>query len=155
MELSLMIADVDESLVARCKQWCSLKRTVLRSVQAGVECLEELRRSPPDVLALAIDLPWGGGDGVLAVMAEESRLIGIPVILLTRAESITYPRGALPANVIGCLIKPFEVTALFDIAHTALGCRSGSEPVAQPTQLIKGVSPHGRYPVARLVKASR
>lgn len=55
-----MLADQDANLIARCNEWSSLKRISLRSVRSGVECLEELRRSRPDVLALAIDLPWGG-----------------------------------------------------------------------------------------------
>ena len=122
MELRLMIADADVDLLALCKQWCELKRISLQSVESGVDCLRELRQSPPDVLALALDLPWGGGDGVLAVMGQESRLNAIPVILLTSEESSARPRTASPANVIGRLTKPFQATDLLDVAlSTASG----------------------------------
>jgi CheY-like chemotaxis protein len=57
----------------------------------GLECAERLRQDPPDLLALAQDLPWGRAEGVLALMAE-GHLPAVPVLLLT--ESMSPPRLA-------------------------------------------------------------
>jgi CheY-like chemotaxis protein len=37
---------------------------------SGLECVDRLRERVPDVLVLEPQLPWGGGDGVLAMMGE-------------------------------------------------------------------------------------
>lgn len=136
MELNIIIADPDDGLVARCRQWCALKRIALQAVNAGVECIEKLRQSPPDVLALAVDLPWGGADGVLAVMEEESRLRSIPVILLTRDESVACPRVAFPENVVGRLTKPFQVTELLEIVCSAADYQDILQPFDGATTRI-------------------
>jgi DNA-binding NtrC family response regulator len=47
----------------------------------GLDCADRLRREVPDVLVLALDLPWGRGEGVLALMAD-GELPAVPVVLL-------------------------------------------------------------------------
>ena len=37
---------------------------------SGLECAARLRECVPDVLVLEPQLPWGGGEGVLAMMGE-------------------------------------------------------------------------------------
>ena len=51
--------------------------------QTGLECVARLRERVPDVLVLEPQLPWGGGEGVLAIMGEIPRLANIPVMVLT------------------------------------------------------------------------
>ena len=58
-------------------------------------CATRLRESPPDVLVFEPKLPWGGGDGVLAMMGEEPQLARIPVMVLTPShDSETLTRVA-------------------------------------------------------------
>lgn len=123
MKLNLLIVDTDNQLIARCREWCSLKCIALRHAPSGLACLKALRQYPPDVLVLAIDLPWGGGDGVLQVMSEESALSKIPVILIEGEFSAAYPRGVLPGNVVGRLSKPFEVESLLELGFAAADCQ--------------------------------
>jgi CheY-like chemotaxis protein len=54
-------------------------------VSSGLACLEALRSSPPEVLLLEQDLPWGG-DGVVARMREDPSLPHVPLTLL-----LSYP----------------------------------------------------------------
>jgi CheY-like chemotaxis protein len=115
-----MIADSDERVLERCKRYSSLRGIALRTAKGGVECLDELRRSPPDVLVLDLDLPWGGGDGVLTVMHEDASLARIPVVLLDKHGG--GGPGRFPANVVGRLIKPLDVATLFDSAYSAADC---------------------------------
>lgn len=122
-ELRLLIADADSNLVAKCLDWCSLKRVALQAVPSAVACLEELRRSPPDVLALAADLPWGGGDGVLQIIGEEAALKSVPVILIDGDSNAIFPHSAMPANVVGRLVKPLDVDTLFELGFAAADCR--------------------------------
>jgi CheY-like chemotaxis protein len=48
----------------------------------ALECWAELKCERPDVLILDLELPWGGGDGVLARLDEKPETRGIPAIML-------------------------------------------------------------------------
>lgn len=54
-----------------------------RLVFSGVDCVTALRDFHPDVLVLEPNIPWGGGDGVLAVRDEEPGLKDNLVMILT------------------------------------------------------------------------
>ena len=123
MTMRLMVADADEGMLERCERYSSLNGIALRTASGGVECLAELRRSPPDVLVLDMDLPWGGGDGVLSIMREDDSLARIPVVLLDRNSEAAFRPGRFPANVVGRLVKPLDVDMLFDSACSAADCR--------------------------------
>jgi len=49
----------------------------------GMDCVALLRAFQPNVLVLDPNIPWGGGDGVLAVRDEEPGLNQNLVIILT------------------------------------------------------------------------
>jgi DNA-binding NtrC family response regulator len=55
----------------------------LETAISGVECVARLRERVPDVLLLEPRMPWGGSDGVLAMMEEIPQLATVPVIILT------------------------------------------------------------------------
>ena len=142
MTMRLLLADSDESILKRCEKGCSNNGITLRTAKGGVECLAELRRSPPDVLVLDVDLPWGGGDGVLEVMCDDDSLARIPVVLLDRNAAGCGGPGRFPANVVGRLVKPLDVPALLDSAYSAADCHElfpprppiHRGPFAQPTR---------------------
>ena len=52
----------------------------------GLECVERLRHDRLDLLVLALELPWGRGEGVLALMAD-GELPSVPVLLLAETTS--------------------------------------------------------------------
>src|SRR5438067_1014875 len=47
----------------------------------GLTCVEQLRLDGPDLLALTLDLPWGSGEGIVALIAT-GELPPVPVVLL-------------------------------------------------------------------------
>jgi DNA-binding NarL/FixJ family response regulator len=47
----------------------------------GLACVERLRLDGPDLLALTLDLPWGSGEGIVALIAT-GELPRVPVVLL-------------------------------------------------------------------------
>lgn len=54
-----------------------------RITSDGMECVAVLRAFRPNVLVLDPNIPWGGGDGVLAVRDEEPGLNQNLVMILT------------------------------------------------------------------------
>jgi DNA-binding response OmpR family regulator len=49
----------------------------------GVSCIEYLHDGVPNVLVVEPELPWGGGDGVLAILRDVPKWRDIPVLVLT------------------------------------------------------------------------
>ncbi len=59
----------------------------------GLECVAQLRERVPDALVLEPHMPWGGGDGVLAIMAESPDLATVPVMILTSCRDPQVLKG--------------------------------------------------------------
>ena len=79
-------------------------------------------------LAVGHAVPWGGADGLLAVMRDDPDLARVPVIL-TSAEASPKPHsGQVWPPVVQALGKPFSLTALLEIVRSGLG---KGEPVSR------------------------
>jgi len=66
----------------------------------GLDCVAKLRSFVPDLLVLDPELPWGQGDGVLAVMHEDADVPVVPVMVLSSnyGEDNLYPVGVFPVS---------------------------------------------------------
>jgi CheY-like chemotaxis protein len=106
----LLIAEGDDTLIDLFRQYCSRCGYDVETAAGGLECLRKLRRSSCQLLVLDVDLPWGGGDGVLALMREDPRLARIPVILI----STTVRSDLVAPPVVHALRKPFLLNALLE-----------------------------------------
>lgn len=83
MPIRVVMADPDESLQSVYRGPLAQEGFEVVSALNGLECVARLRERVPDALVLEPQLPWGGGDGVLAVMGEDPHLAIIPVMVLT------------------------------------------------------------------------
>lgn len=81
--IRVLIADPDEAIQSMYRRLPAQEGFEVVTAYSGLECLARLRECVPDVLVLEPQLPWGGGDGVLAMMGEDPRLASIPVMVLT------------------------------------------------------------------------
>ena len=88
----ILIADPDRFLLASYSRHLRERGVNVSTAATGLECIERLRDAVPDVLVLDPALPWGGGDGVLAVVHEEPALRPAVVMILTqgRNRSLLY-----------------------------------------------------------------
>jgi carbon storage regulator CsrA len=80
------------SLVTR-ENWVTSVRVLIADPDEYlVHSYRQHMESVPDVLVLEPSLPWGWGDGVLAMMHEEPNIPRVPVIILTDAldRSVLY-----------------------------------------------------------------
>ncbi len=77
----VLMADPDRA--PACRELLLREGFELRTAVSGLECVARMREQAPDVLVLEPQIPWGGGDGVLAIMGEVPRLAAVPVMVLT------------------------------------------------------------------------
>lgn len=81
--IRVLIADPDESLRSLYRGPLLQEGFDVSTASGGLECVERLRDHVPDLLVLEPQLPWGGGEGVLAIMGGSPELANVPVMVLT------------------------------------------------------------------------
>jgi DNA-binding response OmpR family regulator len=79
----VLLADPDESLHPVYRGPLFQEGFELVSAVSGLECVARMSECAPDLLVLEPQLPWGGGEGGLAVMGEVPQLAAVPVMVLT------------------------------------------------------------------------
>jgi len=81
--LRVLIADADQALSL--SYAVALERSGfdvdVAIASNGLRCVDQLRKCRPHVLVLDPSILWGGGDGVLALMREESEVPAVPVLV--------------------------------------------------------------------------
>jgi DNA-binding NtrC family response regulator len=121
MAPAVLIADADRDLCDLYRQFFSRHGWQVRTSGGGFECLAQLRQSLPHLLILDLRLPWGGADGLLAVMRDDPGLARVPVILTSTEASPEALAALTSPPVVRALWKPFSLTALLEIVRSGLG----------------------------------
>jgi carbon storage regulator len=87
MSVRILIADPDEYLLTSYGEHLRQLGATVATATTGLECMERIRDSVPDVLILEPTMLWGGGEGVLALMQEYPEIRPTFVILLTQSRN--------------------------------------------------------------------
>jgi DNA-binding NtrC family response regulator len=123
LKRSLLVANSDNAMSGLYNHYFSSVGYRVETVSDGRACLDRIREDLPDMLLLDQQLPWGGGEGVLACLREESDLTRIPVILFADVLPIQELSRLLVPPVIRCLEKRCSVTTLRYCVDSAMACR--------------------------------
>jgi len=120
MKQRLLIADSDAELCDLYGRFLTERGYEVETSSNGLDCLASLRQVMPEVLVLDLELLWGGGDGVLALLQQVSPTHGIAVILTATAG---YPKNFaefIEPTIMDSLLKPFTLTALLEKVRSAV-----------------------------------
>jgi CheY-like chemotaxis protein len=90
MKSTLLIADGDAELCHILQRFLGKCGYDGATASDGLDCLEKLRQERPAVLVLDLGLRWGGGDGVLAWLREETVVSGVAVVLTATTACCPY-----------------------------------------------------------------
>jgi two-component system, cell cycle sensor histidine kinase and response regulator CckA len=102
----LLIADANPHLQQEYEQSCLSHGIQLESCRSGVECLEKLATTTPDALIVDLDLPWGGGDGVVACLHAETSDRPHPLVFATGSHPAEAVARRIGIPVQHCFAKP-------------------------------------------------
>jgi CheY-like chemotaxis protein len=124
MAPAVLIADADAELCDLGRRFFARHGWLARTAGGGVDCLAQLRQLSPQLLILDLALPWGGADGLLAVMRDDPGLARIPVVLTSvDASSPEALSGLVSPPVVQALREPLSLMALLEIVRPASGKR--------------------------------
>ena len=118
MSLRILIADPDKYLLNVYRDYLEQHGFGVLTATSGLECVEKLRERCPDVLVLEPSLPWGGGDGVLAMMHEAPNIPVVPVIILTYGRDHGVLYRITPYPIDDYLVKPSSAEQLAERIRT-------------------------------------
>jgi DNA-binding response OmpR family regulator len=108
MTVRVLLADPDEYQLRRYHDYLEERGFQVTSVTDGLDCLAQLRATRWDVVVIEPSLPWGGGDGVLAVMNEDPEIPLVPVIVLTDARDRSALYRMAPFRIDDFQTKPLS-----------------------------------------------
>lgn len=120
MKQRLLIADRDAELCEVFRLFLTERGYEVETATDGLDCLAKLRQVTPAVLVLDLELHWGGGDGVLAWLRDESPAPKIAVLLTATAAAAPDMAEFNELPVVDYLLKPFALTALLGSVRSAV-----------------------------------
>jgi DNA-binding NarL/FixJ family response regulator len=108
IRIRVLLADADESLLASYRDFLEGDDFAVATASTGLDCVEALRRCVPHVLVLDPELPWGRGEGVLALLFEAGDFAVVPevVVLLSHDQNPPPLTWVTNYHVREYLIKP-------------------------------------------------
>jgi len=104
--IRVLLADSDESLQHAYRTALAQEGIELQTALSGLDCVARLRECTPDLLILELQVPWGGGDGVLAIMSHTVGLTMVPVMILTSCSDPLVLKGVGRFPVSDYQVKP-------------------------------------------------
>ncbi len=121
MSTDLLIAEEDAELRELYDRLPFVTGCQVQTAVDGLDCWNKLRARSPDVLLINLEIPWGGGDGVLARLREDG--IELPAVFVTGDESpeVLSRRTGVPVGM--CFQKPFRLSALLNLVGRAVAGR--------------------------------
>jgi DNA-binding response OmpR family regulator len=124
----VLLADPDQGLLESYREFLSQDGFEVATATSGLDCVAKLRSFGPDVLVLEPELPWGQGEGVLAVMSEAGDLPRVPVIALSNRlqPDNLYHVGSL--RVSAYYVKPLTPPELKECVRRLCRGRSSFRP---------------------------
>jgi DNA-binding response OmpR family regulator len=120
MQRTIFFGNADAQWRNVCERLFSASGFHVASGQDGLTCVAKLRTLMPDVIVVELEMPWGGGDGVVAWLREQSAPWTMPLVFVSgRASPETLSRRTgVPSTY--CLQEPLAPTALLEAVCCAL-----------------------------------
>jgi two-component system phosphate regulon response regulator PhoB len=117
----ILIVDDESSLRTLVRANLEVDGLEVSEAVDGIEAMNMLQESKPDLILLDIMMPGKDGIEVLEELAADENLRGIPVILLTaKGELEDLERGAA-LGARGHITKPFDPEQMVRTVKAALG----------------------------------
>lgn len=108
------VLTVDDSRTIRNMLLVTLNNAGFEIVQAedGIEGLEVLEESNPDVIVTDINMPRLDGFGFIEGVRQNDRYRAIPILVLTTESDAEKKNRAREAGATGWIVKPFDPSKL-------------------------------------------
>jgi len=116
----ILVADDEDSMVLMLKEALQSVHYEVVVAHNGEEAIETLRKSPPDLVLLDVQMPKMSGFDVCRQIKSDIFLRHIPVMMLTAQAGTSSKVTGLEQGADDYLTKPFDLTELIARIRTLL-----------------------------------
>src|SRR5437764_5104963 len=116
----ILVADDEDSMVSMLREALHSFEYDVMVAHNGEEAIEKLRKNPPDLVLLDVQMPKMSGYDVCNQIKSDVFLRHIPVMLLTAQSGTTSKVTGLEQGADDYLTKPFEMDELMARIRTLL-----------------------------------
>jgi chemosensory pili system protein ChpA (sensor histidine kinase/response regulator) len=92
-----------------------------KTAKDGVEALEKIRESIPDLIVLDIEMPRMNGYEFLNAMFAQQRYKNVPVVMLTSRATSKHREKAMSLGAKGFVVKPYKNDEFINIIKRLTG----------------------------------
>ncbi|MFP4379308.1 MAG: PleD family two-component system response regulator [Candidatus Sumerlaeia bacterium] len=104
----IMVADDEEDIKSVLEMFLEAAGYDVVSAYDGLDAIEKIRESKPDLVLMDIMMPLIDGIEVVRQMKADDAIKDIPVIMLTAAAKSDMVDKAIQAGAVDYIQKPFE-----------------------------------------------
>ncbi len=123
LKRKVLLVDDEDSLRRVMKDLLEREGYIVSEARDGVQALDEVDRTGPDVIVLDLNLPGLDGYGVLSHLRSRPATAGIPVVVLTAKGDEDNEVRVFELGADDFLTKPFRARALSARLDAVLGRR--------------------------------
>lgn len=116
----ILVVDDDTNLVTLIRINLELQGYDAVTASNGMEALEKIKTTNPDLIILDLRMPKLDGWGVLEEMHKQEKIVTVPVIVLSATTKKEDRKRGLELGVAEFLTKPFNVGYLMEVVHRIL-----------------------------------
>ncbi len=120
LKKKVFIADDEPAIVFNLKNLLALEGFEVEATSNPSEVIERVRAFSPDIVLLDLLMPKLGGLEVCAMLNNDERLGGIPVIIISALTGYTDIKRAYQLGVVGYIAKPYDFKVLTEKINLAI-----------------------------------
>ncbi len=118
--MPMRILIVDDTTTARifakkCLTNIGLHDAEFMQAVHGIDALEKIRETPPDLILTDLMMPEMDGETFLKTLKEDPDLQHIPVLVVSSAGNMARRDALLAMGALDVLPKPFSTTEIYDV----------------------------------------
>jgi two-component system chemotaxis response regulator CheY len=121
---TILIADdsaLARAFMIRCIQISGIPECEFFEASNGLEVIEKLKETIPDLLITDINMPKCNGIDLVKRVKANPKLSNIPVVVMTSAGNIEQRNELEELGVTSILSKPFTPPDVMNVANSLLG----------------------------------
>jgi len=130
LKRKVLLVDDEDQLRRVMKDLLEREGFVVSEARDGVQALDQVDRTGPDVIVLDLNLPGLDGYGVLSHLRSRPATADIPVVVLTAKGDEDNEVRVFELGADDFLTKPFRARALSARLDAVLGRRNPTNPGA-------------------------
>ena len=114
MRTDVLIAEADSNLCGVYERMFAGSGILVETAADGLDCWSKLQTRCPDALMIDVDLLWGGSDGVLARLREDSNEAVNPEVFVMGDDSPEVLSRRVGISATRCFQKPLEISEVLN-----------------------------------------